>query len=474
MENNKGFIAKIGNVNAIEGADRIKSADVMLNGVKQTQVIVGLDLKENTLVAYFDSNICLSEKIMVDYPDIVKYLAKAGRVKTIKLKGVISSGLVMEMDKFLPYFKDEKEMNKVMVEGYAFTKIGDTEICHKYTPAPCRNSGDGNHRKGMKKEPSRMVEGIFKFHFDTSQLLRNVGRLNPDSIISVSRKVHGTSAICGNTMVKRKLSIIDKLAMLFGAKINKYDYDYIYASRNTVKNARYMKDTDLNKNDLWIAAGQKYFLNKLHKGETVYYEIVGYMSSGRMVQKNYDYGCPVGEYKVAVYRITNTNMDGVPHEMSWMAMKDRCKELGVPMVEEFYYGKAKLMFYEPSVEPKPLTLAESLDLLKLIEDANNNPMPATLTPPEVTTEYLNREWAKNFVNKLKEVYLEKDCWDSLLSKKMPDEGIVLRVEGLSIDVFKLKSEKFLLGESKAKEDGEEDLEESESSNTEENETKGGE
>jgi hypothetical protein len=52
---------------------------------------------------------------------------------------------------------------------------------------------------------------------------------------------------------------------------------------------------------------------------------------------------------------------------------------------------------------------------------------------------------------------------------MPDEGIVIRREGLSIESYKLKSEKFLLQESKAKEEGIEDMEESEATNNTEEE-----
>ena len=143
------------------------------------------------------------------------------------------------------------------------------------------------------------------------------------------------------------------------------------------------------------------------------------------IQKNYDYGCKPGEYKVAVYRITRTNEDGVVFEYGWAAMKERCAELNVPMVEEYYFGKAYDHF---------LLGIDGDDLAA---------------------------WRDGFVQELRQMYLETDARDNLC-KKVPDEGIVLRVEAKDITVFKLKSERFFLNESSSKDAGEIDIEEQES------------
>ena len=56
------------------------------------------------------------------------------------------------------------------------------------------------------------------------------------------------------------------------------------------------------------------------------------------------------------------------------------------------------------------------------------------------------EWQEQFYTKLREYYLEKD--DPLCKNKVPDEGIVLRVEQLDLEVYKLKSDKFFARETK--------------------------
>ena len=240
--------------------------------------------------------------------------------------------------------------------------------------------------------------------------------MHPEQIISISRKIHGTSAICSNALVKRKLSIIEKIAKILGIQVKDTEYDYLYASRTRVKNDA--TTPGFYKEDIWSEAGKKFFLTKLHAGETVYYEIVGFLPSGGAIQKGYRYGCNPGTYKIAVYRITMTAPDGTVVEYSWQAMKQRCEELQVPMVEEYYYGKA-------------------LDF-----PLYSNPEP--------------ENWVSSFIFDLKQNYLEKKAEDC---DNNPDEGIVIRIEGLNIEAYKLKSEAFLLRESKAHEEEVIDIEE---------------
>jgi hypothetical protein len=100
IANNTAFVAVLKNIRPIEGADRIVRADVTLNGVTITQVVVGKDTQENTFVVYFDSNLALSDRFVFDYPELATYLAKGNRVRVVKLKGVISNGLAVEISKF--------------------------------------------------------------------------------------------------------------------------------------------------------------------------------------------------------------------------------------------------------------------------------------------------------------------------------------------------------------------------------------
>lgn len=201
-----------------------------------------------------------------------------------------------------------------------------------------------------------------------------------------------------------------------------YTVDYMESKLPGFKNFIKNRTTDFYGYDLWAEVGKTHFENKLHKGETVYYEIVGYKKDGGFIQGPFDYGCEVGEHKIMVYRITQTNADGIVTELQWNQVKERCEEIGVPHVIELFYGRAEYLF------------------------------------PELKTD---EHWHENFLEKMKEKYVyDQDCPHS--KNKVPAEGIVIRKEGLNIECFKLKAFRFLEYESKELDKGEVDMETQES------------
>jgi hypothetical protein len=423
MDNNKAFVCKLGNIKKIEGADKIVTAQVLLANIPLTQVVVGIDTLEDTPIVYFDSNLSISQEIIEkidrldlkynteEFKSLNTYLARGNRVRCIKLKGTISNGLAVNLDKFYQFFSSEEEAKSILIEGYEFTHINGIEICKKWLPSDKNTQSNKMKEKKGKKKVSRIIPELFHFHINTPQILKNLHLLEKDKIIALSRKVHGTSAICSYAKVLKKLSLKDRIAKLFGVSVLETEYDYIYASRTIIKNEA--THTGFYKFDLWSKVGKDNFVGKLKKGETVYYEIVGYIpDTETYIQSGYDYGCNKGEYKIAIYRITQTNDDGEVFEYSWQALKERCKELNIPMVEEYYYGK----------------VCHKYDI-----------------------DYRSDDWKLVYIEKLRNEFLEKDCWDNL-TKRVPDEGIVIRIESKDICVAKFKSEKFFLHESTAKED----------------------
>ena len=422
MENNTCFIAKIGNFQPIEGADKIESASILLNDVPITRVVIGKgEYNEGDLVVYFDSNLCLSDEFILyidkqhkdygkeNFTSVSRYLARGNRIKTVKLRGTISDGLVISTEKFESLL--DPKTRELFVEGFSFNDLGDMHICHKYV-APVKQKPTTGSKKGRKKRKliSRVIPEMFKFHCDTAQFAKNLFRVNPNTVASISRKIHGTSGICSKTKVLKKLKWYEKVLKKIGINIVDFHYDYLYASRNIIKNDL-LNGTGFYSANVWQHAGEKHFTGKLHNGETVYFEIVGYLPDTQtFIQKPFDYGCLPGEYKIAVYRITLTSDDGTVSEYSWNAMKERCKELDVPTVEEFYYGKLGDMYKD------------------IAWDEN---------------------WNVNFLQRLQNEFLEGDC--PLCRNKVPEEGIVIRPDTLYIEPYKLKSKRFILKESELKE-----------------------
>ena len=168
----------------------------------------------------------------------------------------------------------------------------------------------------------------------------------------------------------------------------------------------------------------------LQKGMTAYYEIVGFLPNGGYIQKGYDYGCiPPKEgdiyqygvhFKVLVYRVTITNVDGNVHEFSAREVQQWCQNNGLVAVEQYYYGYAAQLY--PHLDPQ-------------------------------------EHWNENFLQLLandKDFHME--CDSPTCNNKVPHEGVVIKVENMKSEAFKLKCFKFLDKEGKALDKGESNIE----------------
>lgn len=349
----------------------------------------------------------------------VGFFEEKGRVRCIKLRGLASEGLVMSIESLIRYATDRDESWEVKV-GTEFDTVNGELFVWKYVVQT--NSAKRSSGKNQKsKKQLNIVENQFRYHIDTPQLQKYMFEVNPADIIQVSSKWHGTSAIFCNLRTLVDLPWYKRaINKLFGEIYPTTHYHKFCSSRKVIK------DPDLNPTlssgyyscDIWNLAFEVY-KEYLKKGMTIYCEIVGYMPDGAMIQKDYDYGCvydpKVYEYKtmspkqmydaklfdILVYRITYTNVDGDVFEWSTQQVKEWCDKYGLHSVKELYYGYAMDLF-DISIE---------------------------------------NHWHENFLEALKEKYLERDS--VYCNNKVPEEGIVIRREVSDISVFKLKANRFL-------------------------------
>lgn len=433
MENSNynAKIVKITELHPLEGLDRLVGINIDGN-----QLLVGKDTKVGDIGIYFPPESQLGENFCVQN-DLIRRKDENGkaaggmfdqnrRVRVQKFRGHQSAGFWIPVES-LHYLTTDH--GKYPIEGHEFSEFYGETLSQKYIPKYSGTRNGGNAQPRNRRE-SKLLDGQFHFHFDTSHLVKNVHRIDPKDIISVTDKWHGTSAIAAHVLCKPKLNWVQKFLIKIGIKNEVHSvYDYLYASRRVIKNVFYESDSKhFYGYDLWAEVGKQYFEGKLHKGESIYYEIVGYGKDGGFIQGPFDYGCQVGELKIVVYRITQTNADGIVTELQWNQLKERCSEIGVNPVVEFYYGQAKHLFPDLDV---------------------------------------SEHWHEEFLSKLKETYVyDQDC--PYCINKVPAEGIVVRKEGLNIECYKLKAFRFLEHESSELDKGEIDMETQESITEDEN------
>jgi hypothetical protein len=406
------IVKTIVNGNTVVCSKNVKEGDKMLYFVSGTKLNADY-CKKNNLYDKSEENLDTAQKGFISF--------KQKRVKAIKLRGEISDGMLMPINSLYSLISNADWLQI----GNEFTDIDGVSICEKYiVPVQQR----GNNATKSHKQPKgidRLIEGQFYLHGDTDNLRKNIGKINPDDIIGIHYKKHGTSMVVGNVLVKTPLSWYEKLLKKIGVNIKEEDYDIVYSSRKVIKN-QYLNPTKgggFYGEDIWGVVAKE-IGHLIPKNWTLYGEILGYTALGAPIQGKYDYGCNVGEHKFYVYKISVVNPDGKVIFLTDKQIEEYCEKVGLLYKDTFiYYGEAVDLF--PHIQP---SVTSNIDI-----------------------------WREKFLNSLEYLYNEKDCY--MCNNKVPEEGIILRKENMySYEAYKLKSKRFILGESEAQEKGETNLE----------------
>jgi hypothetical protein len=489
-------IVRIGELIPIEGSDFLAKTNI--GGVYQ--VVVGKnDVKTGDIMVYCKLETAINKDFLStnnqfeigerhlnkNYEEVQKliddgkedeakkkvgYFNKHGRVRIVKLRGCASEGCLFPISSLAKWKPDVRKYDfencfkpneDGVVVPFEFDTIDGELFVKAFVPEvkQPRNIGDGTTRRERKRKKKiekldRMIEGQFTFHFDTNQLNDNVWRFNPDMVVNVSVKFHGTSFICGNVLTKRYLEegFFKKLFRNIRNNVRYFlssidhkkrpailpdfvvEYGEVTSSRGVIKNQYINKEVGRGfyKIDIWSEYG-KLVYPFLKEGMTLYGEIVGYVTdSTSMIQKGYDYGCKPGENKLIPYRITETDKDGNHKEWN---------------VQDVYEWTVKLLGEHPELNGKikPITILYHGRLGDLYPDI------------DASEEYWSQELLKMLKEDKKRFGMELD--EPMCKIRCPREGIVIRIDDdVKPEAFKLKTEAFKFREAKQVDAGEVDME----------------
>ena len=326
------------------GADRL-----LLGTVAGSQVVVGLDTVDGEIGLFFPTNGQLShefcvhnglysasacKRLSLDTPPKPGFIDHNRRVRSQSFRQEKSDGLWVPLS-YLEWTGSDPASLK---EGDTFVEFGGYEICKKYfTPSALRALGAGNKLK-------RREALCFPKHEDTAQFRFVADSIPEDAVLYVTEKLHGTSGRYGLVWDDIEQGWWgDLISRLFGRP--RGSWTYLNGSRNVIlektTGAGYYGTNDF-----------RYDVVKdlqLHKGEVLYFEIVGYVQGSQTImpphdvsktglkalqerygpQIAYTYGCPEGVHRAYVYKIVNVNVDGVARELPWPQVVARCGELGL-------------------------------------------------------------------------------------------------------------------------------------------------
>ena len=364
------YVCRIKNLRKHNNADKL-----MLGECFGNTVCVDTSYEVDELGIYFPTDGQVSPEF-AEYNNLLRKKDENGKsiggymdpmkrnITTIRLRGEKSDGLFLHLNcvSYTGVLLNE------LTEGFAFTTLNGHEICKKYIPARQNRQGnvnEGNHVR-KKKVP---IAPLFIEHADTEQLAYNLNAFKPNDLIEITLKMHGTSQRTGYLPMLKgyKRTLLDRIMRRDGTPI--YEYGYVSGTRRTVLNDW---EGGFYGSNMFRKKHADFFEGKLHKGEEVYYEVVGFTDEGMPIMSSasnrklndkdflkkygetttFSYGCScTGYYTYGdgsydelpksdfyVYRMTMTNEDGDIVEYTPDFMRYRCEQMGCKCVPVLWRG----------------------------------------------------------------------------------------------------------------------------------------
>ena len=311
-QNSVAYVGKVGVPTQIQGADNIELVSV--NG--WMAITKKGEYQEGDLVVVATTDAVIPQ-MLSDGINVTNYLRKGQRVRTIKLRGVYSECLIIPIG-FIP--------EKYRYEGSDCMEL--LEI-FKYEPPVKTITLESNGRK-VRYHQNPNFHIYYKFPNQ-----KNVPDMfTEEDEVVITRKLHGTNARYG-IVRKKKLSLFDRVKLLFGRKWA--EFEYVYGSHNVEKGSDSQGFYDTN---VWEEVAKKYDIRSrlwghvkdtfnpddLSEGLIIYGEIYG-----QGLQKNYDYG--MMEIKFAGFDV---EVDGKYERYNSELAHFECLDL--PKVELLYRG----------------------------------------------------------------------------------------------------------------------------------------
>lgn len=293
-------VSKIDKIEPHPNADRL-----VIASIRGWKCLVGInDYKEGDLVVFCPEDSVIPSDLIEKYK--LEYLRKNGRLRAVKLRGVISQGLVLP----IPEGKNWKLGKDVASE------LG---IVKYEPPTPEFQTNLGNRKRTKKK-----LNPLFDRYTEIENIKNYNKVFKEGDMVVISEKVHGTNARFA-LLPRYKNNLWGRIkSWLFGK------YEFVCGSHN-VQITHHKNRHCFYGDDVWGQIAKKYNLKgTIPEDYIVYGEIFG---SG--IQKGYDYGL-----KNSIdFVVIDIKHNGSGRYLDWSEVVEFCRDKKLPIVPVLYVGQ---------------------------------------------------------------------------------------------------------------------------------------
>lgn len=359
------LIVKVCKVDSIEkhpNADKLSIAKV-----GGWNCIVGLNqYNVGDKVVFIPPDCVIPNNLIEKYN--LEYLKHNGRTGTVKLRGYISQGLILDVP------EGNWKVGDDVANAMGITKYEQ--------PEPKFSIGGGGQSTKRKLNPL----------FDKYTDIENINNFNDvfkeGDLIVVTEKIHGSSGRWSNLPIaySKMLPMIEKIKFVWNKYIRNKKFEFVYGSHN-VQLTSDSKNKNFYGDDIWGRIAKKYDLaNKIPENTIIYGEVYG-----EGIQ-DLTYG--LKGINFAVFDIKQNGK-----YLNWDAVVDYCEENDLPYVPVIdYVAKFDKNELKNWTNGKslicPSQLREGCVIKPIIEE--NNPKIGRKILKSVSSEYLLRKNATEF------------------------------------------------------------------------------
>lgn len=344
----KAIVAKVTQVMAIPGADKIHVAVVL-----GENCIVSKDVGVGYVGLLFPADTQLSEQYCFENnlnrhgtdnknPEKTGFFDSNRRVRVQPFLKVKSTAYFASVESIAYCGENCVAQIYALPMGTVIDKVGENNICCKYISQATRDNINKQNRPKMAKA---VLMPYFEKHVDSAQFKHSAAMIPVGALLSFHAKVHGTSHRNSFTKVVLDLpkwkQMVNKIVPVFPTE----EWKHVVGTRNIVltEKAEGFHGSEQFRFD--VMESLKPYMSK---GMTIYGEIAGYangkpimpMHSGKAAKDKkflkkygesviYKYGCKEHEYRFHIYRITQLTQDGVNVDFSQKQLEQWCDERGV-------------------------------------------------------------------------------------------------------------------------------------------------